>query len=152
VIQSRRSSPVKEEDVLQQFCDARYNNVYNGRQLTEEEIAGLLIAVLFAGQHTSSITSSWTGYFMINDKVGGPELGLGKVWARAAAPCLLCRLQAVVAWFVYGQLNGLTNKQLQQLPRHCIWECSMPTHAMFCCTIVTCDTGVWGKCCTEALT
>jgi cytochrome P450 len=60
---------VKEEDVLQQFCDARYQNVYNGRQLTEEEIAGLLIAVLFAGQHTSSITSSWTGYFMINDKV-----------------------------------------------------------------------------------
>jgi hypothetical protein len=69
VIRSRRSSPVKEEDVLQQFCDARYQNVYNGRQLTEEEIAGLLIAVLFAGQHTSSITSSWTGYFMINDKV-----------------------------------------------------------------------------------
>lgn len=69
MIQSRRSSPVKEEDVLQQFCDARYQNVYNGRQLTEEEIAGLLIAVLFAGQHTSSITSSWTGYFMINDKV-----------------------------------------------------------------------------------
>jgi cytochrome P450 len=55
--------------VLQQFCDARYTNVYGGRQLSEEEIAGLLIAVLFAGQHTSSITSSWTGYFMINDKV-----------------------------------------------------------------------------------
>jgi sterol 14-demethylase len=70
VIQSRRSSPVKDEDVLQQFCDARYQNVYNGRQMTEEEITGLLIAVLFAGQHTSSITSSWTGYFMINDKVG----------------------------------------------------------------------------------
>lgn len=68
VIQARRSSPVKEEDVLQQFCDARYQNVYNGRQMTEEEITGLLIAVLFAGQHTSSITSSWTGYFMINDK------------------------------------------------------------------------------------
>lgn len=70
VIQSRRSNPHKEEDVLQQFCDARYQNVYNGRQMTEEEITGLLIAVLFAGQHTSSITSSWTGYFMINDKVG----------------------------------------------------------------------------------
>lgn len=69
VIQSRRSSPHKEEDVLQQFCDARYQNVYGGRQMTEEEITGLLIAVLFAGQHTSSITSSWTGYFMINDKV-----------------------------------------------------------------------------------
>jgi len=68
VIQSRRSSTVKEEDVLQQFCDARYQNVLGGRQLTEDEITGLLIAVLFAGQHTSSITSSWTGYFMIDSK------------------------------------------------------------------------------------
>lgn len=68
VIQARRASPVKEEDVLQQFCDARYQNVCGGRQLTEEEITGLLIAVLFAGQHTSSITSSWTGYYMIDAK------------------------------------------------------------------------------------
>ena len=43
-------------------------NVYGGRQMTEEEITGLLIAVLFAGQHTSSITSSWTGLFMVNAK------------------------------------------------------------------------------------
>lgn len=66
VIQARRASSTKEEDVLQQFCDARYQNVEGGRQLTEEEITGLLIAVLFAGQHTSSITSSWTGLFMID--------------------------------------------------------------------------------------
>lgn len=69
VIQARRASSTKEEDVLQQFCDARYQNVCGGRQLTEDEITGLLIAVLFAGQHTSSITSSWTGYEMINSKV-----------------------------------------------------------------------------------
>lgn len=134
VIQARRAATTKEEDVLQQFCDARYQvgsvcrppistvpasgnphlaasssrppaclpaacslqacntglahcfahynsptnptnppqtqNVEGGRQLTEEEITGLLIAVLFAGQHTSSITSSWTGIFMIDSKVG----------------------------------------------------------------------------------
>lgn len=29
----------------------------------------MLIATLFAGQHTSSITSSWTGLTMIRDKV-----------------------------------------------------------------------------------
>eukprot|EP00879_Flechtneria_rotunda_P033367 GHRR01036949.1.p1 GENE.GHRR01036949.1~~GHRR01036949.1.p1 ORF type:complete len:186 (+),score=65.73 GHRR01036949.1:343-900(+) len=73
VIQARRASNTKEEDVLQQFCDARYQNVLGGRQLTEEEITGLLIAVLFAGQHTSSITSSWTGYEMINTKKQGPQ-------------------------------------------------------------------------------
>lgn len=47
----------------------RYQNVLGGRQLSEDEIAGLLIAVLFAGQHTSSITSAWTGYYMIHNKV-----------------------------------------------------------------------------------
>jgi len=59
--------------VLQQFIDARYQNVLGGRQLTEQEIAGLLIAVLFAGQHTSSITSSWTGYYMIANRDRGLE-------------------------------------------------------------------------------
>ncbi len=43
--------------------------VYGGRYLNDEEITGMLIATLFAGQHTSSITSSWTGLTMIRDKV-----------------------------------------------------------------------------------
>ena len=29
--------------------------------------SGMLIAVLFAGQHTSSITSAWTGLYMIDN-------------------------------------------------------------------------------------
>ncbi len=45
--------------------------MHGGRAPTEDECTGLLIAALFAGQHTSSITASWTGYFMINDKVRG---------------------------------------------------------------------------------
>ena len=28
----------------------------------------MLIATLFAGQHTSSITSSWTGFFMLTNQ------------------------------------------------------------------------------------
>ncbi|KXZ44315.1 hypothetical protein GPECTOR_69g408 [Gonium pectorale] len=68
VIRQRRASNTREEDVLQQFCDAKYQNVLGGRALTEEEITGLLIAVLFAGQHTSSITTSWTGIFMAANK------------------------------------------------------------------------------------
>nr|QKY15112.1 sterol 14 desaturase (STE14) [Polytomella parva] len=71
IIRARRASGAREEDVLQQFIDARYQNVYNGRALTEEEITGLLIAVLFAGQHTSSITTSWTGIFMNAYKKNG---------------------------------------------------------------------------------
>lgn len=84
--------------MLQQFCDARYQNVYGGRQMTEEEITGLLIAVLFAGQHTSSITSSWTGYFMINDKVRlGGVGGSGCCWGRDVS----CR--ALVCWLLVLQ-------------------------------------------------
>ena len=46
----------------------RYQKVNGGRASSEDEITGLLIAVLFAGQHTSSITTSWTGLRMVGDK------------------------------------------------------------------------------------
>ena len=47
--------------------------VYGGRYLSDDEITGMLIATLFAGQHTSSITSSWTGLTMIQDKASTLE-------------------------------------------------------------------------------
>lgn len=50
--------------------------VYGGRYLNDEEITGMLIATLFAGQHTSSITSSWTGLTMIHDKVNPCSIAL----------------------------------------------------------------------------
>jgi cytochrome P450 len=53
--------------LLQVLIDSRYKNVYGGRATTDDEIAGLLIALLFAGQHTSSVTSSWTGYRMLSN-------------------------------------------------------------------------------------
>ena len=48
--------------------DSRYKNVYGGRGTTDEEVTGLLIAILFAGQHTSSVTASWTGYRMLANR------------------------------------------------------------------------------------
>lgn len=68
IIAARRSSGVKEEDMLQTLIDARYQKVEGGRQLTDQEITGLLISILFAGQHTSTITSSWTGLHLISNK------------------------------------------------------------------------------------
>ena len=53
VIQARRESGASEPDVLQTFIDARYKD---GSRLTNDQVLGMLIAVLFAGQHTSSIT------------------------------------------------------------------------------------------------
>lgn len=68
IIKARRAAGTKESDMLQVLIDASYQKVNGGRQLNDEEITGLLIAILFAGQHTSTITSSWTGLYMIATK------------------------------------------------------------------------------------
>ena len=52
-------------DILQVFMDMTYKD---GTMLTEDEIVGLLIALLFAGQHTSSITSTWTSMFLVHNR------------------------------------------------------------------------------------
>lgn len=68
IIKKRRESGVKGNDILQTFIDGRYDRAYGGRPLNESEITGLLIAALFAGMHTSTITSSWTGIFLAANK------------------------------------------------------------------------------------
>lgn len=45
--------------------DAQYKD---GRKLTEQEVGGMMIALLFAGQHTSSITSAWTGLLLLANR------------------------------------------------------------------------------------
>ena len=71
IIENRRAQPAgaaKEEDVLQTFVEARYSEAYGGREMTVDEVTGMLIAALFAGQHTSSITSTWTGLYLFSEK------------------------------------------------------------------------------------
>jgi sterol 14alpha-demethylase len=69
VMRERRASPgVPHNDVLQMFMDANYKTLDGDRPLTESEIAGLMIALLFAGQHTSSITASWTGLCLLANR------------------------------------------------------------------------------------
>ncbi|XP_051551562.1 lanosterol 14-alpha demethylase-like [Myxocyprinus asiaticus] len=40
----------------------------DGRPLNDDEIAGMLIGLLLAGQHTSSTTSAWMGFFLAQDR------------------------------------------------------------------------------------
>lgn len=66
VIESRRADPEKASentDILQLFIDMHYKD---GKVNTDDQITGLLIALLFAGQHTSSITSTWTSLLMLS--------------------------------------------------------------------------------------
>lgn len=44
------------------------NSTRDGRALNDDEIAGMLIGLLLAGQHTSSTTSAWMGFFLARDK------------------------------------------------------------------------------------
>lgn len=57
VILARRTAGVKREDMLQAFMDAEYKD---GTTCSDYQITGLLLGTLFAGQHTSSISSTWT--------------------------------------------------------------------------------------------
>ena len=65
VIERRRADttvkPEDRTDLLQLFIDFKYRD---GDCLTDDQIVGLLIALLFAGQHTSSVTATWTVMFL----------------------------------------------------------------------------------------
>lgn len=61
VIEARIKSGAKENDMLQTLIDGSYKN---GTKLTPDQITGMLIAGLFAGQHTSTVTSTWLGLFV----------------------------------------------------------------------------------------
>lgn len=64
IIASRKQTGKSQNDLLQCFIDSKYKD---GRPTTEAEVTGLLIAALFAGQHTSSITSTWTGAYLLTN-------------------------------------------------------------------------------------
>lgn len=68
VIQGRRENPSESKsdgtDILSIFMDVKYKD---GSKITDEQITGLLIALLFAGQHTSCITSTWTALHISNN-------------------------------------------------------------------------------------
>mmetsp|Transcript_5439 Transcript_5439/g.17173 ORF Transcript_5439/g.17173 Transcript_5439/m.17173 type:complete len:486 (-) Transcript_5439:43-1500(-) len=69
VIKARRAQTPEQAaartDILQVFVDMIYKD---GTRATDDEITGLLIALLFAGQHTSSVTSTWTQLYILADK------------------------------------------------------------------------------------
>jgi sterol 14-demethylase len=57
IIAARRRDRREGEDFLQTLMESRYSD---GRALSEHEITGLLLAGMFAGHHTSSVTTAWT--------------------------------------------------------------------------------------------
>lgn len=67
VIQERKDNGKDSSeytDILQLFIEMKYKD---GTTLSNDEVVGLLIALLFAGQHTSSITSTWTMMLLLHN-------------------------------------------------------------------------------------
>ncbi|KAG2562746.1 hypothetical protein PVAP13_8KG244401 [Panicum virgatum] len=62
IVRLRKSYNCVEDDVLQNLIDSKYSD---GRSTTEAEVVGLIISFLFAGKHTSTITSTWTGAHLL---------------------------------------------------------------------------------------
>jgi sterol 14-demethylase len=57
IVERRRRSGFVGEDFLQTLMDSRYKD---GSKLSDHEITGMLVAAMFAGHHTSSVTTAWT--------------------------------------------------------------------------------------------
>ena len=58
IMRERRISGAESHDFMQTLMQARYKD---GRPLTDEEVSGILLTALFAGQHTSAVLATWTG-------------------------------------------------------------------------------------------
>ncbi|MCB9555937.1 MAG: cytochrome P450 [Deltaproteobacteria bacterium] len=57
IVSNRRRNNRRGEDFVQTLMEAQYSD---GRALSEHEITGLVLAAIFAGHHTSSVTTAWT--------------------------------------------------------------------------------------------
>lgn len=58
IIADRRARGTEEEDFLQTLMTVRYAD---GTALTEDNITGMLLSLIFAGQHTSAVQAAWAG-------------------------------------------------------------------------------------------
>jgi sterol 14alpha-demethylase len=57
VVERRRKSGYVGEDFLQTLMESKYKD---GSSLSDHEITGMLVAAMFAGHHTSGVTTAWT--------------------------------------------------------------------------------------------
>ncbi|XP_047063554.1 obtusifoliol 14-alpha demethylase-like [Lolium rigidum] len=63
VVRSRKIFNRVEDDVLQRFIDSTYKG---GRGTTVEEVSGMMLGLIFAGKHTSAMTTTWTGACLLS--------------------------------------------------------------------------------------
>jgi len=65
VRQRKAPDAEKQDDILSILMECEYKD---GTVLEDEHLVSMMIAILFAGQHTSSITGVWTGLNILREK------------------------------------------------------------------------------------
>jgi sterol 14-demethylase len=65
VLEERRRRGRGDEDFIDTLMQARYAD---GRALNDDEITGLLLTLIFAGQHTSAVMAAWTGILLLQHR------------------------------------------------------------------------------------
>eukprot|EP00755_Sulcionema_specki_P035286 Sspe_Gene.2435::Locus_811_Transcript_1_1_Confidence_1.000_Length_1671::g.2435::m.2435/K05917/CYP51; sterol 14-demethylase len=65
ILDDRRKNPTAETDIVSGLLEAVYRD---GTPMSDHERVGILLGVLFAGQHTSLIASSWTLMYLASCK------------------------------------------------------------------------------------
>jgi len=97
IIKKRRydvEAASKNTDVIQKLMDFKYSD---GSRFTDDEITGMIIATLFAGQHTSSIVSTWSLLFLLEDAKSKGAVWMNKVLDELAS------LEEVPGSFAVGE-------------------------------------------------
>ena len=64
IVRERREAKHEGEDFLQTLMESKYST---GESLTDNEITGMLLAGMFAGHHTSSVTTAWAVIELLRD-------------------------------------------------------------------------------------
>jgi len=85
VLKRRRGDPnasKNNKDMIQKLLDFKYND---GTRFTDDEIAGMILAALFAGQHTSSIVSTWSLLYLLEDAKSKGGVWMNKVLDELAS-------------------------------------------------------------------
>ncbi len=103
IMGERRRTGASSEDFMQKLMDARYKD---GRPLSDDEITGILVTVLFAGQHTSAVLATW----MALELLRAPRF-LDRIRAETKAVCQ------------GGEMLSYEGLKQQQLLENTVREC-----------------------------
>ncbi len=103
IMAERRRTEAAPEDFMQALMHARYKD---GRGLSDDEITGILLTVLFAGQHTSAVLATWTGLELM------------------AAPTYVARLRdEIEEVYAQGEELSLASLKRQTVMENAVREC-----------------------------